>query len=260
MEQNKSCCHNFDKKYVLIVLGMVLLAAIVIVSILRDWITNDYQNQVSVTGQGKVFYQPDEANINLGIQVDKASTAETALKQLNEKMTAVVAAVKTAGIPEEDIKTQNYSLNPDYDYNQGTNFVSGYNARQSLIVKVKNIDKNKDLVSKVVAAANGAGVNNISNISFGVSDLNSIKQQARIKAITDAKSKASELFKAAGVKPKKITGWYENGGGEGGGPQPYATESMALSKDARGGASVSPEIPSGNQEITVEIGVNYEVK
>lgn len=259
MEQENACCHNFDKKYVLIILGMVLLAAIVVVSILRDWITNDYQNQVSVTGQGKVFYQPDEANVTLGIQVDKAPNAEIALKQLNEKMTSVVAAVKGVGIPEEDIKTQNYNLNPDYDYNQGSNFVSGYNARQNIIVKVRNIDKNKEMTGRVVAAANGAGVNNIGNINFGVSDLNSIKQQARIKAIQDAKSKADELFKAAGVKPKKITGWYENGGGEGGG-QPMAESSMLSAKDARGGANVSPEIPAGNQEITVEIGVNYEVK
>jgi len=240
---------------------MVLLSGIIIASILRDWFVNDYQSQVSVTGQGKVSYQPDEANINLGIQVDKAPTAEIALKQLNEKMTKVVAAVKAAGIPEEDIKTRDYNLSPSYDYNQGRDFVSGYDARQSLAVKVKNIDKNKELVSQVVAAANGAGVNNINSINFGVSDLNSIKQQARVKAIQDAKSKADELFKAAGVKPKKITGWYENEAGGMGGAQPVAEGSMlSAAKNDRGGASVSPEIPSGNQEMIVEIGVNYEVK
>jgi hypothetical protein len=259
MEQENSCCRNFDKKYVLVVLGMVLLAAIIITSILRDWFVNDYQNQVSVTGQGKVSYQPDEANVTLGIQIDKAPTAEEALKRLNEKMTKVVAAVKGTGIPEEDIKTQSYNLSPDYDYKDGSNTVSGYNARQSLAVKVKSIDKNKELVSQVVAAANGAGVNNIGNINFGVSDLNSIKQQARVKAINDAKSKANELFSAVGVKPKKITGWYENGGGQGGG-QPYAENDMALAKGAGEAVSATPQLPSGSQEITIEINVNYEVK
>ncbi|HLN19168.1 MAG TPA: SIMPL domain-containing protein [Patescibacteria group bacterium] len=258
MEQNNSCCAHFDKKHLLIVLGMVLLAAIIIVSILRDWITNDYQNQVSVTGQGKVFYQPDEANVNLGIQVDKAVTAQDALDQLNVKMTAVVSAVKGAGIPEEDIKTQNYNLYPNHDYSQGRDFVSGYNASQNLVVKVRNVDKNKDLTSRVVSAANGAGVNNIGNISFTVSDMNAIRQKARVAAINDAKSKADELFKAAGVKPKKIVSWYENGQGEGGGPQPMAESVM--SKDGRGGSNASPEIPAGNQEIIVEMNVNYEVK
>jgi hypothetical protein len=259
MEQENTCCHNFDKKYVLIILGMVLLAAIVIASILRDWITNDMQSQVSVTGQGKVSYQPDEANVSLGIQVDKAPTAENALKQLNEKMTKVVEAIKTVGIPEEDIKTQTYNLSPDYDYNQGTNFVSGYNARQSLTVKVKNIDKNKELTSRVVSAANGAGVNNVNSVNFGVSDLNAIKQQARVKAIEDAKNKAADLFKAAGIKPGKIVGWYENEGGLGG-AQPMAENKMLSVDSGRAAGSALPELPSGNQEMVVEIGVNYEVR
>ena len=258
MEQENSCCAHFDKKYALIILGMVLLAAIVIVSILRDWITNDMHNQVSVTGQGKIFYQPDEANVTLGIQIDKAPTAEEALKRLNEKMTKVVEAIKTAGIPEEDIRTQNYGLNPNYNYEDGNNFVSGYDARQNLIVKIKNIDKNRELTAAVIAAANGAGVNNIGNVAFGVSDMNSIKQQARIKAIQDAKAKADELFKAAGVRPKKIVGWYENEGGYGG-PQPMEADMLSSAKEGRG-AAPAPQLPSGSQEMTVEIGVNYEVK
>lgn len=257
IEQNHSCCAHFDKKYALIILGMILLAGIIIASILRDWIVGDYSNQVSVTGQGKVFYQPDEANVTLGIQVDKAPTAQDALQQLNAKMTQVVSAIKATGIPEEDIKTQSYNMYPNHDYTQGRDFVSGYNAMQNLVVKMRNIDKNKELTSQVVAAANNAGVNNVGNITFTVSDMNAIKQQARVKAIEDAKSKANELFQAAGVKPKKIVSWYENNPGEGGGPQPMMAES-AMNKDAR--SSVSPEIPAGNQEITVEMNVNYQVK
>ena len=45
--------------------GYVLLATIVIVAILRDRIVNQPQWQVSVTGQGKVAYQPDIAVVTL---------------------------------------------------------------------------------------------------------------------------------------------------------------------------------------------------
>lgn len=259
-EGNQCGCHRHGKKIILI-LAMVLLTVIIIVSILRERIVNEDQNQTIIYGQGKVAYIPDMATIVLGVQVDKASTAEEALKQMNDKVAKIIDAVKTAGAEEKDIQTSAFSLNPQYDYTDGRSAVSGYNANQQLTIKARNINENKELSGKIISAANGAGANQIISVNFAVSSVNDLKQQARIKAITDARSKSDALFKTAGMKHMEVIGWFENmiqspdspsynnyGYGIGGGE-------MAVAKSAS-----TSQVPSGTQEIIIEIGVNYKAK
>jgi hypothetical protein len=263
ISSNVEKCCNFnwkEPKFILRVLGVIILGAIIVISLLREKIVNPLQNQVTVYGQGKVEYQPDEATVTLGVQVDKVWSADGALKQLNDKITRIMEAEKVLGISEADIKTGNYSLSPQYDYKDGVSSVSGYNANQNLIIKVKNISTDKEKTSQVLAAASGAGANQVLGVEFEPSDLNSLKQEARLKAIADAKSKAPAMFKASGVKTGKILGWYENnvqipGANQGdyamgiGGAEGYGVKS-----------STSPQLPSGTQEIIIEIGLNYQVK
>ena len=75
----------FKPKVVLIFLAMILLAGIVIISILREKIVRDQNWQVSMVGQGRVTYEPDTALVSLGVQVDKAQTAEAALQKGKNK-------------------------------------------------------------------------------------------------------------------------------------------------------------------------------
>jgi uncharacterized protein len=234
------------------IVGMVLLATIVIVAIVRDRIVNQPQAQVSVAGMGKVSYQADQATVTVGVQVDKVFAAEGALRQLNDKVAKVVAAIKNAGIASADIETENYSLYPQYTYLNGASLPSGYSANQQLSIKVRNLGENNTGVSAVVAAATQAGANIVSGVAFDVSNLDELKQQARVLAIADAKSKAGVLAKAAGVELGEILGWWENQV-QVPGPQPYA--------DGKGGASgaATPTVPSGTQEIVIEVSLNYRI-
>lgn len=247
-------------KFAIKVLGMVLLAGIIIVSIVRDRIVNVSENQVTVAGQGKVVYISDTAIANLGVQIDKAATAEDALRQLNEKMSKVIAAVKTAGIAEENITTQNYSLSPQYDARDGVAAVSGYNANQQLTVKVSGVDKDKEILNRVVSEAGKAGANQVLGIKFDVSNLSDLKQEARLKAVKDAKSKSGAMAQAAGVKLKKVVGWYENiiqSPDAQGSAYGYGAGGMGGAQES---AAPAPQIPQGTQEIIIEIDLNYEVK
>lgn len=262
-EENNNCeCSKWkEPKTILVFLSIILLAGIIIVSILRDRIVNLNQNQVMVTGRGEVEYKPDMALINLGVQIDRAETSENALSQLNEKMNKIVESVKALGIPEEDIQTKAYNLYPQYDYTNGVSRVSGYSANQQLSVKIKNINDNIDLPNKVVSEASRAGVNQILGISFEVSSLNDLKQQARLLAIKDARDKSAGMAKAAGIrKLKKVVGWFETDIESP--DMPNGSQlSDAMGAGGMGAAKVapSPNVPSGNQKIVIEIGLNYEV-
>jgi len=242
-------------KVVIIILGMILLSGIITAAILRDRLVNQQFRSVTVTGQGKVTYNPDLALVTLGVQIDKVAKPEDALNQLNTKVNGVIKAVKTLGIADENIQTQNYSLYPQYDYNKdNVSAVSGYSANQQLVIKVINYDKDPGKLSSVIAAASKAGANQVNNLSFDASNMNDLKQQARILAITDAKTKSDALASAAGVKLEEITGWYENLIN----PVPVYSD---YGKGGAGGGAVSvPSVPTGNREVVIEIGVTYNIK
>jgi len=259
-EQVKSKFEKFyEPKFLLAVVGILAITAVVVVSILRDRFVNPWQKQVSIIGQGKVSYQPDVATVTLGIAIDKAPTADSALAQLNGKATRIIAALDGLGIKKDDIKTEAYALNPQYDYVEGVSRIAGYGASQKLSIKVSDIINNADKVSQVVSTAGSATANEVMGIEFTVSNMNDLKQQAKILAIGDAKKKSEGLARAAGVKLGKVENWYENilqapdyrvsNAGFGG--------AEALSAKA---AIAVPQVPAGTQEIIVEVGLTYEVK
>jgi len=242
-------------------IGIILILAITavaIVSIIRDRIVNYPQNQVSVAGQGKVAYQPDIATINLGVQIDKAAKADEALNQLNSRIKNIVAAVKGQGVAPEDIITQNYSLYPQYDYANNVSTQTGFNANQQIIVKVRDIKNNPDRVSQLIAEATKAGINQVLGISFDVSNLDELKQQARLKALADANSKAAGMASAAGVRLGDIVGWWENYV-QGPGILSYGSDKGGMG-GASGAISAAPTVPAGSMEVIVEINLNYKLK
>lgn len=257
------CEKTGKKKYflVLVALGIVLAAVIVIISLLRERLVNPTQNQITVYGEGKVEYVPDTATVTLGVRVDKAATAADALTQMNDKIKKITDALTALGIPATDIKTESYSLSPAYDYKDGISNVSGYNASQNLDIKARGVDKNVDLVNKVVAAAGDNGTNAVQGVRYFIDNPNEMRQKARIMAIEDARSKAAALAQAAGIKKLgKVLSWYEDApmmGGSNG--YAAATDSVQGFGGSTAPKAIStPQISSGTQDIVIDMAVNFE--
>jgi uncharacterized protein YggE len=255
-ENNLQTSAWHQPKFWLMFLGMILLAGVITLSILRDRITNRPFQQVTITGQGKVAYTPDLAIVTLGVQIDKVVKAEDALNQLNTKMENIIQAVKGLDVSSADIQTQNYSLYPQYDYKDNISVVSGYNANQQLVIKVAGYDKDPGRLNKVIAAASKAGANQVAGLTFDSSILNDLKQQARVKAISDAKNKSGELAAAAGIELKDVSGWWENTVQ----PLPYSSYGYEKGGMGAGGIAVDPQITAGSREVIVEVGVTYNIK
>lgn len=242
-----------------VVVGVLVLGAVLVVSLVRDRIVNPVVNQVTVTGRGIVPYQPDIAVVTLGAQVDKATTSEDAFNQLNGRVAKIIAALDAIGVPKENVQTQSYTVTPQYDFRDNVSVLAGYNANQQLSVKITGIGEGTQQLSKVIAEASKAGANQVLGITFDASSVSELKQKARLAAISDARGKAPELAKSAGVKFGKIVGWYESVLQEPGQMQ-QAIGYGAGSGGAGGAGSMSPQIPSGTQEVIIEVGINYVVK
>lgn len=212
------------------------------------------QFTISVSGNGKVSAVPDIATLNFGVQTGRQKTADGAMKILTDDMTAVIEAVKGAGVEEKDIRTQYLNLNPAYDWNEGKRIERGFEASQSLVVKVRDLDK----ISEVLDVAIRAGANQAGSVGFTIDDPDVLRESARAEAIAEAKQKAQKLAADLGVSLGRLQGFWEEQGY--GGPRAMMMESKAMDGAYGGGGPVAPPIPAGEQEVQVQVNLTYKVK
>ncbi len=207
---------------------------------------------ISVSGEGKVAGAPDVALLSLGVQTGRQSTSKAANDLLAKNMNAVLDAIKKAGVAEKDISTQYVSLDPVYNYTTGTQTITGYQAAQSLQVKVRDLDKASDVLS----AATAAGANQAGGVQFVIDEPEELRAQARAEAIAQAKEKAQALADQLGMRLGKIRGFNEEGNGYYP-PMPYGRGvGGAMAMDA---AESSIPLPSGEQDVTVMVNITYEL-
>lgn len=151
---------------------------------------------VTVSGEATVSVAPDMAVIRIGV-TSGAKTARDASEANAKQMTAVLAAIKDAGIADRDVQTSRLSLQPQYDPNKsGTAHLLGFQVTNQLTVKMRDIDKLPAILDRAIAA----GANEMSGIEFVVSEQSKLLDQARNEAIADARRKAGLYAAAAGVK------------------------------------------------------------
>lgn len=242
-----------------VIFGMLLLALIIVVSMVRDRIVNNPYDQVSITGTGKVAYAPDTAMVTLGVHFESA-TAQGALSQMNTTIAKIIPAIQALGVPAENISTQNFSLYPQYYYPENSPArISGYTADEQLYIKISAVEgmSLEDSVAQVIETASTQGANQVIGIAFNASNLDELKQQARLLAIEDARSRAEITADAAGVKLGKVIGWWENQIYVPGNPVPYYDYGYG---GEMGGGGMFPSIPTGSDEIVIEVNVNYRVR
>jgi len=228
---------------------LVVLAIFIAVSINQKLNTATTTNTVSFNGEGKVLAKPDVAVIDFSI-ITEASTSKAAQDTNSKKSQKVIDFLKKQNIEDKDIKTISYNIYPLYSYprNEAPK-IEGYHVDQTVRVKVKNLDNVSSILDGIVAA----GADRISNLSFEIDEPEKLKAEARVKAIDDAKKKANELEGQIGIKLGKIVNFSENVGN-----WPVVLRSVALEEKGIGGGG--PSVPSGENEITVNVTITYQIK
>ncbi len=150
---------------------------------------------ISVVGQGIVLAQPNVARITLGAEVFDQSLAN-AQAEAARRMDAVVTKLKAAGIPDTDIHTIAFNINPQYDQrDQNQSVLRGYQVQNLVEVKTTNVGGLGALLDDAVSS----GATRVFGISFESDNLEALKTQARDQAMTNARAKAEQLARDAGV-------------------------------------------------------------
>lgn len=212
-----------------------------------------YARSITVTGEGELTMKPDIAVVNLSV-VEQGKTVGDVTQKGNEKMSQVVSFLKGLGISDDDLKTTNYWLNPDYRYPQdgGKPQIVGYTLNQNVRVKVRDLTQ----VEEVIDGAVQVGVNQTGQLSFEIDDDSGARAMAREEAFKDARQKAEVMTSAAGVRLGRVVTFSENGGYYDP-PVQYGRGGDLMMAES---TSVAPAIEPGSEDVMVNVSVTYEIE
>lgn len=226
--------------------------------------TTQKSDSFSVTGEGKASIKPDKATVRLGVVADGA-TADIAKNKMNEVINNVTAQLKALGIAEKDIKTENISVNENYDnrpvqvdkvdastppVRDPNSRATSYRANTNLVITANQID----LANKAIDVGSKNGINQLGGVEFDNADKSAAENEARIKAVADAKAKADTAAKAAGFSLGKIINYSE--GRNGSSPMAYG---KAMDAQTNAG-NTRTELNPGENEVVMSVTLSYEVR
>lgn len=197
--------------------------------------------QVSATGQAET--KPDEANFSVGVS-SIGATSEAATAANNEKINAVVAALKALGVAEADMQTQQMSVGRiGYGPNRNK-----FEASNTITIRVRQVDK----AGATIQAATRAGANMLSGPDLRVSDPETANKGAYAAAYKTARARADTYAEAAGLKVVRVLVIRDGGIAV---PQPqmaYESADMAVAQRA-----APPPVFAGSDRSQVSVSVDF---
>ncbi|KKU98992.1 MAG: 26 kDa periplasmic immunogenic protein [Candidatus Jorgensenbacteria bacterium GW2011_GWC1_48_8] len=255
-------------------LGITIIISIIIVALSAWSYVRTYSRSVepssfrsfSVTGEGKVVAVPDVAEFSFSVVTQGGKDIASLQEENVKKVNAAIDFIKLNGVEAKDVKTQNYSVEPRYQYYSCNPIpledgsvrpcppaeIVGYSITQSVLVKVRDFSKVGEILSGVV----DKGANTVSQLNFTIDDPSALQNEARAEAIEKAKTKAKLVARVGGFSVGRLLNIEESSYFP---PIYYAKETGF----GRGGGDLSytaPVVEPGSQEVTVSVVLRYEIR
>ena len=201
---------------------------------------------ITVSGEGRVSGVPDTLTLNIGISLQR-DTVSQATDDAARLATGLIDALKGEGIDEADIQTANYSIYPLYDYQNDSRRLLGYQVSNDVRVKIRELDRAGEIID--AATAQGGNEVVVQGLSFSLEGNELLVIAAREAAWNDARGKAEQLARLAGVTLGTPTAISESFA------TPPPIERYAYAADAAGG--VSTPIQPGELDVSVTVQVTF---
>lgn len=199
---------------------------------------------ISGSASSEVKFTPDRATVRISVQT-RATTAAAAASQNATKQSAVLSALRSLGIPNEQLSTADYSVSPEYRYEQNKSpTLVGYTVTNTILADVRDLK----MLGKVLDAALANGANVISSLDFYASNTDAARRQAVSEAVTKARAEAEVAARAAGGELGTLVMLNISGGS----PVPPPRPMMMASRVAEAPPAPTPINP-GEQSLTVSV-------
>jgi uncharacterized protein len=210
----------------------------------------DDRRMMSVTGEAFTYVVPDRATISIGVASDGKTVAEA--KQRNDvQLSALLKAVRSAGVDDRDIQTSTLSVQPIYDYKDDNRRLIKYTMSNIVTIRIRDLSKIETVLNKALTE----GGNVLNGISFYAENADAVRDSLQVEAIKDARSRAERLARALGVTVlKPITVNISS-------PGVYPS----LMKSYRAYDSIqmegsSTEVSAGDTRIEAQVSITFEIE
>jgi uncharacterized protein YggE len=204
--------------------------------------------RVIVIGEGSVSVTPDYAQIESGV-TSRARTVKEASDANSKLMAAMTSALLESGIDQKDVQTSRFSVQPVYAPQEPRTEqkLVGYTVSNHVRVKIRQIGKVGEILDRLITA----GVTDVGNISFLVSDPSKALDQARKAAITDARRKAEVYAEASGLRLGRVIWITEDSG--------FAPPSPMQARGASAAMAAPIPINPGEDTLRVRATVGFDI-
>lgn len=173
---------------------------------------------LSVSATGEAESRPDNARFEAGV-TSFASSARAASEANAEDVREVIAALREAGVAQEDIQTRALTVGQiEYGDREGQ-----YQANNIVAVTVRDVDA----AGEAVTAATEAGANVLSGPSLSMDDPEAAVNSAYANAFRAARARAEVYAEAADMEIARVLTIRDAGGWQGDRSIPYATAPVA---------------------------------
>ena len=211
------------------------------------------QRAITVVGVGRVNLVPDIAKINVGVE-ERAATVSEAKSTVDQRMEAILAALKELNVADKDIQSSYYSIYYEQEPYQPVAREGGssaeprgaYRVSSMLEITVRDVEKAGDVLNALVTA----GANQVYGVNLTVSDDQKWQNDAREKAIADAQARAQEFARLTDVELGQVLSVSEVIGGA----VPYVA--YAERGMGGGGGGISP----GELEMSTQVQVTFAIR
>jgi len=193
----------------------------------------------TVSGNGKAVGIPNVAQFSFGVITEGGKDIASLQAENSKKGNDIIGFIKSKGIEGKDIQTQSYNIEPRYQKLE----IIGYTVSQTVSVKIRDFSKIGDILLGIAEI----GANSVSQLSFKIDDPTSLQNEAREKAIANAKEDAWAMAKAGKFRLGRLISISQGNSF----PQPLLYGAAEKS---------APTIEPGSQEINVAVSLTYEIK
>ena len=152
----------------------------------------DTRHKIEVSGSAETEVTPDIIYVGISLKeyIDNTSKKKVRIEELETKLQGAAAK---AGVPKENFTINNVS-SYNYAYERKKN--PAFMARKQYRIKVSDLNK----FNQIIDAVDARGIEYTNIEGYDYSNIEAIKQDLKIKALKEAKNKASYLAAALGDK------------------------------------------------------------
>jgi uncharacterized protein YggE len=211
----------------------------------RTVVTSAGSGRITVTGTGTVNGTPNQLSLSMGVQVNAASV-ESALRQADQAVARVTAALKAHGVAAADIQTSGLSIQPNYRDNSPA--PDGYGVSESLTATLRKIGTAGAKIQAAVQA--GGNAVTVDGISLDLTDTSGLLARARAAAVSDARHKAAQYASAISQPLGPVVSITDQAPAQ---PFPVYAASGAAPR------STSVPISPGTAQLSVSVTVVYAI-